>query len=550
MGPAGRSALALVGALALACGDVQTFTTAPEAAPEGPPVADRPEPPAASAPTPRASLEPSRAPTPGVDGARWAPAPERIDPRLGPCRAPEARPPDPLLTREVHPLIQATGFPVHMLDVAPDPDRDVVYLLGMGGLFVLLPDGDGGHLTASNTLDLWLGEGETVVRTAQFSELEPLGGGYLAMSNRDFGLSIVDASAPSAPVVVRSIALPNAAGLSHHGALLVVVTHGGELVTFDVRDPADPRLLGRVGGLGNPWDVTVRGVHAYVADNTLGLGIVDLSNPRAPRLLGAVPTAGGAQDVELAEDMLYVAVGSAGVEIFDPKTPEAPERLRRFDAGAPVVSVSVDEGRLWGATLDHVFVADVRDPRNPRPLARERTEEHAMAVHAVGATALVADWSRFVRLELQPERAAPSLDPERTEIVVLFDPEPSRAPRTLTLPIVNRGGGTLHIVGAEVDDPRFSFALDRNLVAPGGRATLTLEMQDDGGEVDGALCLASNDPERPILRVPLRSSPTGRTTVGEFAPDFVLPTIQSDEVTYRLSDQLGHPVVLVYFALW
>jgi len=468
---------------------------------------------------------------------------------LGPCEVPSALPADPMSIVQEHPLFQDEFFPVHMLDIDATPEGRTVYVLGMGGLFVL-QRGAGGYHTVNNTLDLWLGDGETEVRSAQFSELETLDAGWLAMSNRDFGLSFVNASTPSAPVVAKSITLPNASGLHHHGSYLTVVTHSGELVNYDISNPADPRELGRLTGLGNPWDVHVLGNYAYVADNTLGLAVVDISLLAQPRLLGAVATAGGAQDVEADAQALYVAVGGAGLEVFDLRDPAQPAPVARLDYGTAVVSVSVSQGRLWAATHEDVFVVDVRLPNQPRPIARQRTEQFAMAVLAVGDTGYVADWGQFVQMSLDTSASAPAADPERTEIVFLEQPDASGAPQVVALPIRNRGNQALHISGASVSDARFDYAFQATTIPAAGESKATITFYNDGAEIDAELCIATDDPDQPLWRIALRSAPSARTSAGEFAPDFVLPTIESDNETYRLSEQLGHPVVLVYFAMW
>lgn len=471
------------------------------------------------------------------------------EPELGDCTRPSTLPLDPLVITQTSPLTQAQYFPVHMLDIEADLEGSVLYVVGMGGLYIMVRQG-ADFVSASNTLDLWLGEGETEVRSAQFSEVEIITAGWIALTNRDFGLSIVNTSDPANPVVTKSLPLPNAAGMHHEAGLLTVVTHGGELVVYDVTDPANPQERGHLGGLGNPWDVVTVAGYAYVADNTLGLVVVDLRDPTQPILRGALETVGGAQDIDTDGQHLYVAAGSAGLEVFDAKVAGQPQTLSLLDYGGAVISVSVSEGRVWGATLEGVFVADVRDPAHPRPLTRQRTDEFAMAVHAVGTVAYVADWSRMVRMELDPNRAAPSADPEREEIVFLDPPNPTGAAQTLSMVITNRGADTLRIVGASLPDPRFDFAFEHTRIAAGSSAQLTINFFNDGGEVDTSLCLATNDPDAPLRHIVLRSSPTARTSAGEFAPDFVLPSVQSDEVTYRLSDQLGKPVLLVYFAMW
>ena len=61
--------------------------------------------------------------------------------------------------------------------------------------------------------------------------------------------------------------------------------------------------------------------------------------------------------------------------------------------------------------------------------------------------------------------------------------------------------------------------------------------------------MATNDPDEPTQTLEiLTSNDDSSVLIGEPAPDFSLPGI--DGVYYTLSEQVGKPVVLVYFATW
>ena len=72
-----------------------------------------------------------------------------------------------------------------------------------------------------------------------------------------------------------------------------------------------------------------------------------------------------------------------------------------------------------------------------------------------------------------------------------------------------------------------------------------------GGEdtVDAELCIGTNDPDETTLIVPIGSTSSGSSVlIGEPAPDFNLNDLEGKP--YVLSEQLGHPIVLCYFATW
>ena len=74
-------------------------------------------------------------------------------------------------------------------------------------------------------------------------------------------------------------------------------------------------------------------------------------------------------------------------------------------------------------------------------------------------------------------------------------------------------------------------------------------MDWEGGPLQTTLCLASNDPDESQAEVEVHTGGGGVIgEVGRPAPDFVLTDLDGE--SHRLSEHLGHPVVLVYFATW
>ena len=73
--------------------------------------------------------------------------------------------------------------------------------------------------------------------------------------------------------------------------------------------------------------------------------------------------------------------------------------------------------------------------------------------------------------------------------------------------------------------------------------------EDDGQPLDGSICLVTNDPSEPLQTITLSATNTGSAIgIGEMALDFTLSDL--DGTPHTLSAQLGHPVVLAYFATW
>jgi hypothetical protein len=115
--------------------------------------------------------------------------------------------------------------------------------------------------------------------------------------------------------------------------LYVACTAG--LVVVDIKDPRQPRIVGRSpqGALNGPRQIAVQHLHAFVTDAD-GVKVFDLSDPVAPRPLPAatIPLT-NAQGVYAARTYLYVAAGNEGLAIVDIKNPAAPTLREKFTAG-------------------------------------------------------------------------------------------------------------------------------------------------------------------------------------------------------------------------
>ena len=85
---------------------------------------------------------------------------------------------------------------------------------------------------------------------------------------------------------------------------------------------------------------------------------------------------------------------------------------------------------------------------------------------------------------------------------------------------------------------------DRLTVGPGERAKVRPEWE--GGEnLDATVCLASDEP---TLELVASGNQDGNPALGTAAPDFTLQGLDGE--TYTLSEQLGRPVFIAYFATW
>lgn len=438
------------------------------------------------------------------------------------CEAPGALVDDPLVLEGEARVTQTDRSPfLEALDV--ELDGDVAWIVGQGGLL---------------SFDVSDPSAPVVLKGAEMSRyhrVEVLDGGRLATSHNEQGLYLWDATDPSSPSRVGYVSAPGLEGLAWVDGLLWVSVRAEGVRAYDVSNPAAPAERVRVGGLSAPWELASSGDGwLYAADAALGVVPIDIRDPDAPVVGAAVPLTGAsALHARFVEGRLYVSAGGKGVYVLDATDRSAPTVLHSVTTGGSAVQADVADDRLWVVDHEGVMVFALGEGA-PTPLQRDQTEQFALAVDAEGDRAFVGDWNLF-----QSWRITPGIDAGALEL-------PSDTVRYTSavaeVAITNRGSGTLALVGATVGDPSVTVEVSAITLGPGEAATLRLS----NITADTMVCLASDDPDEPVRTLEVRSS--AEPPAGVPAPDFQLQDLDGN--VHRLSEQLGNPVLLAYFATW
>ena len=473
--------------------------------------------------------------TDGSDGSDGTDAPIEWQVLDGACEAP-----DELgrgaVTLEGEVELQRSAF-IEFVDLEVDASRGLAFGAGQGGFIVAdISDSAAPRYLASDApRDYFLRFYRVAVGRSRI----------VYATHRDQGLVAWDTSDPERPRVTHTVSLPGLSGMDVSGDYLYVVTHDGELVTFDASRADIPEEVHRAGALANAWSPLVVGDRIYVADNTNGLVVFDRSSPAAPAHVATVEVAGGAQELAISDDRstLYAAVGGAGVEVFSLEDPDRPVSVGLLDLHYSVQSVDVDGDTLWAANQQDVVAIDVAVPREPVVLGTLQTRQWAMHVDAADGRAWVGDWGWLSSYQVDRSARVPDADPSLTSLFVAEEGGSTQ------LQIANLGAGTLELTGASTSDERLTVEVGGTSVAPGevGHVRVTYS---GGGGLDAEVCLSTNDPNEPLHTLSVIDGATGEAGawLGRAAPDFDLEGL--DGQRYKLSEQLGHPVVLVYFATW
>lgn len=440
----------------------------------------------------------------------------------------------------VDPIVEQSNIFLNQEQPGVSPFAEVVDLDKRGDL--LLGVGQGGLMTyevsdPANPEFL----GFYPEQMGRYYKVEFISDTRIVLSHRDRGLELVSMDDPSAPQTLSILDGKGYEGLLVHEGLVYATQRGVGLVVLDPSEDALTEVT-QLSGLTSPWEISrpMNGV-AYVADAALGLVPVDLSTPASPKVGTPVAVSQGSPlHVAAADGFVYLSLGSAGVGIFETVDPMAPRLVAQVPTGGSATMSWVDDGLLWIADNEGVGVFDVSDPTDPQHQARELTEQFALAMFSEGTRGYVGDWNYMRILDLDRSVQAPHLEMPGDSFLLAEEGGDK------VLSIQNLGNAPLELRGAASEVPGLQVYGSAEVLESGEEGWIKLSYAG-GADMEGSVCLSSNDPDQPTIDFAVEAG-VDDPFIGQDAPDFVLQDLDGN--SYRLSDQLGHPVVLVYFATW
>jgi hypothetical protein len=181
-------------------------------------------------------------------------------------------------------------------------------------------------------------------------------------------------------------------------AFVVYVAESWKGIRVFTSIPDNPGILDSpgvfVGTNGYAEGIVVRDGFGYVADDEMGLSVVDLLplNLHSVSLVGWADSPGSALDVELEGNYAYVADGREGLAIFRINGGENPVRVTNLDLEGNCRAVAVRDGlAVLAAQGGGVHFVDVSNPAHPVFLGRILTSYAMDLAISDGGFVLVAD---------------------------------------------------------------------------------------------------------------------------------------------------------------
>ncbi|MHC5012006.1 MAG: LVIVD repeat-containing protein, partial [Planctomycetota bacterium] len=148
----------------------------------------------------------------------------------------------------------------------------------------------------------------------------------------------------------------------------------------------------------DPRHLVVEGTYAYVAEDELGLAIVDVSDPAFPEVVSILDTPGDAEGVAVLGTLAYIAddTGLQIVDITDPTNPVLRGRTTEdFDVARAVTASGTHA--FVAARANGLFIMDVTDPDAPYVVWERHEDEWLDQVFLQGDLLYVAaGWGIFI----------------------------------------------------------------------------------------------------------------------------------------------------------
>ena len=150
------------------------------------------------------------------------------------------------------------------------------------------------------------------------------------------------------------------------------------LRAVDVSNPDNPQVVGFLKMDYNAKEVAIASNYLYYPDSLViqeqagdgkpELHVIDISNPSSMAEVNSVYTSQScpvAMAALVSGNVLYVGDNQRGVCVFDITNPQTPVFITRVENIAPVMDMSIGDGKLYVAAWGYVSVLSLADPLAP-----------------------------------------------------------------------------------------------------------------------------------------------------------------------------------------
>jgi peroxiredoxin len=254
-------------------------------------------------------------------------------------------------------------------------------------------------------------------------------------------------------------------------------------------------------------------------------------------------------EVDPARAVAYVATidNVAAVDVAN----ATPQVLAQVPTPGTAVEVAALGDHLWVADWERVRMLDVSDPAAPvvlgdEPVVGSPALPRARTVAVAGASLLVGEWTGLHVHAIEPGAFAPDISLD-TRALSFAAVQVGEADARV---VVLRNVGTEPLEICAITPLLDGLTVDTSSATVQPQAALTFEASwtaSSTDPVEGSIAIASDDPDQPVVHVPVRGNDPG-IGVGDPMPAFF--HVDHDGRSRAHTELEGKVAVLAYFATW
>ena len=147
---------------------------------------------------------------------------------------------------------------------------------------------------------------------------------------------------------------------------LAYCSHPLGLMIFDVSNPANPILCGKLACTGIGVKIAIYGNYAYIATKRAGIQIANISNIYSPQIVDSYPCDGELVGIKIQGEYAYILNYSSGLLILNISNPTNPELAGSYSPGLTGTTLEISENYAYiGYEFRHLHIVDISDPTYP-----------------------------------------------------------------------------------------------------------------------------------------------------------------------------------------
>ena len=154
--------------------------------------------------------------------------------------------------------------------------------------------------------------------------------------------------------------------IKSEGNLLFLADNSLGLKLLNISNPSSPTLISQFGDTYNlTLDVAIQGKYAYIADGEDGLEIIDISNPIALKKINSWSNGYNITNILISNSLAFLSVQDVGIEILNISNPHTLTRVGNWSNNKTPINVVVKDTYLFVATENYKLeILDFSDLNN------------------------------------------------------------------------------------------------------------------------------------------------------------------------------------------